>query len=105
MALKELLHLDEEVHDLRLGLSLETSVYELQHPKPLPRGSFRIENFYAAFKNYPHAFHDFGGQLTINDTALLLKNFTGGTLLKTKGCLRRTIPGRGISTFSCVNPV
>ena len=78
MALKELLHLDEEIHDLRLGLSLETSVNELRNPNPLPKGSFRIENFGAAFKNYPHALHDFGGQLTINDTALLLRNFTGG---------------------------
>ena len=78
MALKELLHLDEEVHDLRLGLTLETSVNELRNPKPLPKGSFRIENFCAAFKNYPHTLHDFGGQLTINDTALLLKKFTGG---------------------------
>jgi len=67
----------EEIRELNLGLSLETSVYELQHPKPLPRGTFRIANFDASFKRYPHAFHDFGGQLTINDTSLLLKNLTG----------------------------
>ncbi len=68
----------EEIHDFNIGLSLETSVYELQHPKPLPKGVFRVENFHAAFKNYPHVFHDFGGQLMINDTALLLKNLYGG---------------------------
>jgi hypothetical protein len=68
---------NEEIRDLNLGLSLETSVYELQHPKPLPKGTFRIGNFEASFKKYPHAFHDFGGQLTINDTSMLLKNLSG----------------------------
>ena len=67
----------EEIRELNLGLSLETSVNELQHPNPLPRGKFSISNFDASFKRYPHAFHDFGGQLTINDTSLLLKNLTG----------------------------
>lgn len=67
----------EEVRDLNLGLSLETSVHELQHPDPLPKGMFRINNFDASFSKYPHAFHDFGGQLTINDTSLLLKNLNG----------------------------
>jgi AsmA-like C-terminal region/AsmA family len=68
---------NEEIRDLSLGLSLETSVYELQHPRPLPKGTFRIGNFEASFKKYPHAFHDFSGQLTINDTSLLLKNLAG----------------------------
>ncbi len=85
MILKELLAYDsarsrkakEEIYGFNIGLSLETSVNELLHPKPLPKGRFTIDSFYAAFKNYPHAFHDFGAQLTINDTALLLKNLIG----------------------------
>ena len=68
---------NEEIRDLNLDLSLETSVDELRHPNPLPRGIFRIGNFDASFKKYPHAFHDFGGQLTINDTSLLLRNLSG----------------------------
>lgn len=89
MILKELLARDstfdkqlaeednEEIRDLNLDLSLETSVDELRHPDPLPKGVFKVDNFDASFKKYPHAFHDFGGQLTINDTALLLRNLSG----------------------------
>ncbi len=89
MILKELLTSDtaldgeiksaskEEIHDFNIGLSLETSVEELRHPNPLPEGNVKIENFHAAFKNYPHAFHDFGGHLIVNDTALWLKGLTG----------------------------
>jgi uncharacterized protein involved in outer membrane biogenesis len=85
MILKELLAFDsarsakakEEIYGFNIGLSLETSVNELLHPAPLPKGSFRISNLCASFKKYPHAFHDFGAELTIGDTSLLLRNFAG----------------------------
>lgn len=89
MILKELLASDtalndemksaskEEIRDFDIALSLETSVAELQHPNPLPRGNVKIENLDAAFKNYPHSLHDFAGQLVIDDTALRLKGLTG----------------------------
>jgi hypothetical protein len=67
----------EEINGFNIGLSLETSVNELLHPKPLPRGKFKIDHLSIAFKKYPHVFHDFGAELTINDTALLLRNFNG----------------------------
>ena len=51
--------------------------HELIHPKPLPRGKLDIDHLNLAFKKYPHAFHDLGAELTINDTALLLRNFAG----------------------------
>jgi len=85
LIVKELLAFDtarskkakEEIYGFNIGLSLETSVNELRHPTPLPKGKFRLQNLYAAFKNYPHAFHDFGAELTIGDTSLLLRNFAG----------------------------
>lgn len=85
MVLKELLAFDtamakkvkEEINGFNIGLSLETSVQQLTHPSPLPKGKFHMEKLYAGFKIYPHALHDFGAELTINDTALLLKNFDG----------------------------
>jgi hypothetical protein len=85
MIMKELLSYDtaiakkakEEIYNFNIGLALETSVKELQHPDPLPKGKFKLEKLYASFKEYPHAFHDFGAELTINDTALLLRNFGG----------------------------
>jgi uncharacterized protein involved in outer membrane biogenesis len=67
----------EEVRDFNLGLSLETSVDDLRHSKPLPKGQLSIHDLSASFKKYPHDFHDFGGDLTINDTALLLRNLAG----------------------------
>jgi len=85
IVLAELLKLDtsksrkakEEIYGFNIGLSLETSVSELLHPRPLPKGIFKIEHLNAAFKNYPHAFHDFGANLTIADTMLRLKDFAG----------------------------
>jgi uncharacterized protein involved in outer membrane biogenesis len=67
----------EEIYGFNVGLSLETSVNELLHPNPLPKGKLTLSHFSVAFKRYPHAFHDFGADLTINDTALLLKNLAG----------------------------
>ncbi|RFM29089.1 AsmA family protein [Deminuibacter soli] len=85
MILKELLAFDssksskvkEEIYGFNIGMSLETSVNELTHPNPLPKGKFKITQLRAAFKQYPHAFHDFGAALTISDTSLLLRNFAG----------------------------
>ena len=67
----------EEIYGFNIGLSLETSVTELQHPSPLPKGKFKLQNLFATFKQYPHGFHDFGADLIINDTALLLRNLAG----------------------------
>lgn len=67
----------EEIYGFNLGASLETSVNELRHPQPLPKGKFLIEKLSASFKRYPHAFHDFGAELTIADTSLRLKDFSG----------------------------
>ena len=85
LVLKELFAFDtaksrkarEEIYGFHIGLRLETSVQELMHPKPLPRGKLDIEHLNIAFKKYPHVFHDLGAELTINDTALLLRNFAG----------------------------
>jgi AsmA family len=85
LILKELMAYDtarsrkakEEIYGFNIGLSLETSVDELLHPKPLPKGNLKIENLCASFKRYPHAFHDFGAQLSINDTAVQLRDFSG----------------------------
>lgn len=67
----------EELRDFNLGLSLQTSVDELRHARPLPKGRLSIHDLSVSFKKYPHDFHDFGGDLTINDTALLLRNLAG----------------------------
>lgn len=83
--MKELLAFDsvrskrakEEIQNFNVALSLQTSVHELLHPNPLPRGKFKIEGLQAAFKNYPHTFKDFGAELLIEDTTLRLRKFAG----------------------------
>ncbi|OQP49955.1 AsmA family protein [Niastella populi] len=85
MILRELLNIDttksrrgrEEIYGFTIGASLTTSVKELLNPKPLPKGLLKIEHLNAAFKRYPHAFKEFGAELTIADTMLRLKNFGG----------------------------
>ncbi|HEY6899457.1 MAG TPA: AsmA-like C-terminal region-containing protein [Puia sp.] len=85
LILKELLSFDtarsnkakEEIYGFNIGLALETSVHELQHPNPLPKGKFKLQSLSAAFMRYPHTFHDFGAELTIGDTSLLLRNLAG----------------------------
>lgn len=85
MIMRELFNIDttknrrgkEEIYGFTLGLSLETSVNELLHPNPLPKGLMKIEHLNASFKRYPHAFHEFAAELTIADTMLRLKNFGG----------------------------
>jgi uncharacterized protein involved in outer membrane biogenesis len=67
----------EELRDFNLGLILKTSVSELLHPNPLPKGQLNVHDLSVSFRKYPHDFHDFGGDLTINDTALLLRNLAG----------------------------
>jgi uncharacterized protein involved in outer membrane biogenesis len=69
--------MQEEIHGFNIGVALQTSADQLKHPAPLPKGKFELKNLSASFKKYPHAFHDLGATLTINDTALLLRNFTG----------------------------
>ncbi|WP_232826977.1 AsmA-like C-terminal region-containing protein [Chitinophaga deserti] len=69
--------LTEEIHGFRIGVSLATTVRQLLQPKPLPEGTLTLEHLQASFKKYPHAFRDIGATLRINDTALLLKDFTG----------------------------
>jgi hypothetical protein len=68
---------EEQIDGFNLGLTLETSVDEILHPAPLPKGKVSITGLYATFKKYPHEFHDFGGDLTINDTAVLVRNVSG----------------------------
>lgn len=85
IVMKELLAYDtarsnkakEEIYNFNIGVALATSVNELREPKPLPKGQFTIRELRAAFKHYPHRFHNFGAELTIGDTMARLKNFAG----------------------------
>lgn len=69
--------IEEEIRGFGLGIQLATSVKELRNPAPLPKGVFELKELKASFKKYPHIFHHLGATVTINDTALLLRDFKG----------------------------
>ena len=68
---------EEQIDGFNIDLSLQTSVQELLHPHPLPKGKLTIANLYASFVKYPHDFNHFGADLAINDTSVVLRNFAG----------------------------
>lgn len=67
----------EVITGFNIGLALETSVKELLHPNPLPRGTFKVEKLNAGFEQYPHALHNFNAAVMINDTSLRVTDFSG----------------------------
>ncbi len=71
------LHMTEEVSGFVLGLELQTTVEQMLHPAPLPKGSFDLKILNATLKNYKHSFKDISAQLTVNDTLIRLKNLKG----------------------------
>ncbi len=85
IVLKELFSFDttkakkiqEEVNDFSIDINLETSVGQLRKPQPLPKGKFTLNKLNAAFKNYPHAFHNVKAAILIDDTTLTLNHFKG----------------------------
>ena len=69
--------IDEQVKNLRLGLSFKTSAKDLTEYQYLPKGNFSIDSLYAELKHYPHTLHDFHADLTIDDSDLHLADFSG----------------------------
>jgi hypothetical protein len=70
----------EEVKNLSLTGHFETTVDKVLsglQATGIPKGEFFIDDFYAGFKNYPHALHDFHADLLITDSVLALKDFSG----------------------------
>ncbi|MEL6305372.1 MAG: AsmA-like C-terminal region-containing protein, partial [Bacteroidota bacterium] len=68
---------DEQIENLRLGLSFKTSAKTVTESKYLPRGEFFIDSLYANLKHYPHTLHDFNADVIIDDEDLQLVDFTG----------------------------
>ncbi len=68
---------NEEVHGFNINLALETTVQQLIHPSPLPKGTFEVKNLRGSFKNYAHTVKNIGATVLINDTLLRLSDFSG----------------------------
>ncbi|MDB4292165.1 AsmA-like C-terminal region-containing protein [Maribacter sp.] len=69
--------IDEQLKDLRLGLSFKASAKDFTESKYLPKGEFFIDSLYADLKHYPHQLHDFHADVVIDDKDLKIKDFTG----------------------------
>jgi hypothetical protein len=69
--------IDEQVKNLRLGLSFVGSAQDVTESEYLPKGEFFIDSLYADLKHYPHRFHDFYADVLIEDTDLNIVDFKG----------------------------
>ncbi|MDG1295523.1 MAG: AsmA-like C-terminal region-containing protein, partial [Saprospiraceae bacterium] len=68
---------DEQVENLRLGLSFIASAKDFTESKYLPQGEFFIDSLTAGLKHYPHELHDFHADILIDSADLKLLDFTG----------------------------
>ncbi|TPN83440.1 AsmA family protein [Aquimarina algicola] len=69
--------LDEQIKDLKLGLSFKSSAKDFTESKYLPKGEFFIDSLNADLKHYPHKLHDFHADILIDNQDLEIKDFTG----------------------------
>ncbi|WP_340200666.1 AsmA-like C-terminal region-containing protein [Ascidiimonas sp. W6] len=68
---------DEQIKELRLGLSFKASAKDFTESEYLPKGEFFIDSLYADLKHYPHRLHDFHADVFIGDKNLEIIDFTG----------------------------
>lgn len=74
---KDSVGIDEQIEDLRLGLSFKSSAKDFTESKYLPKGEFFIDSLHAQLKHYPHELHDFHADVLIDDKDLKIVDFTG----------------------------
>lgn len=67
----------EKIHDLSLRFGFSAMADQLFDFNYLPKGQFRIEDFYAKLENYPHTFHDFDAEIYIGEEVLEVRKFKG----------------------------
>ncbi|MEB3345147.1 AsmA-like C-terminal region-containing protein [Aquimarina gracilis] len=68
---------DEQIKELKLGLSFKASAKDFTESEYLPKGEFFIDSLYADLKHYPHKLHDFHADVLIDDKDLEIIDFTG----------------------------
>ena len=68
---------NEQIKELKLGLSFNASAKDLTESEYLPKGEFFIDSLYADLKHYPHKLHDFHADVLIDDNDLEIVDFTG----------------------------
>lgn len=69
--------IDEQIEDLNLGLSFNSSARSFTESKNLPKGEFFIDRLHAELKHYPHELHDFHVDILVGERDLEIKDFKG----------------------------
>ena len=69
--------IDEQIEDLRLGLSFNSSARAFTESKNLPEGEFFVDQLHANLKHYPHELHDFHVDILVGENDLKIKDFRG----------------------------
>ncbi|MEO1628509.1 MAG: hypothetical protein AAFV25_25405, partial [Bacteroidota bacterium] len=69
--------IDEQIEDLKIQVTFNSTADGLTAYQYLPRGEFFIEGLHAQLKHYPHELHDFHADILIDDRDLKIVDFTG----------------------------
>lgn len=69
--------INEQIEDLRVGLSLKSSAKAILESEHLPTGEFFVDSLHAQLKHYPHELHDFHADILIDEQDLKIVDFTG----------------------------
>lgn len=69
--------IDEKIDDLSLKLKFISSAKSFTESPNLPVGEFFVEDLYATLEHYPHTFHDFHGDLFVEDSNFRIIDFSG----------------------------
>ncbi len=68
---------DEKIDNLSLKLKFVSSAKSFTESPNLPVGEFFVEDLYATLEHYPHTFHDFHGDLFVEDSNFRIIDFSG----------------------------
>ena len=68
---------DEQLEDLSLGFSFNSTARAFTESEYLPHGEFFIDSFHTKLKHYPHELHDFHADILIDSVDLKIVDFTG----------------------------
>ncbi len=68
---------NEKIDDLSVKLKFVSSARSFTESPNLPVGEFFIEDLYATLEHYPHTFHDFHGDLFVEDSNFRIIDFSG----------------------------
>ncbi|RNC86208.1 MAG: hypothetical protein ED556_07880 [Winogradskyella sp.] len=69
--------MNEQLTNLRTGLSFKALAKDFTEFDHLPKGEFFVDSLYAELKHYPHNFHDFHSDILIDENDMKIVDFTG----------------------------